>query len=128
MRAPIFYPLEPDKFTTTKLPPGAGCNFFFLIYPKSDMPGIVLNCFISTLVWLLSCYHLTAQVTNIGNRTLEMDINGSKLKIPYYANHFLEGSINEINAAIIVIHGTDRNADDYYYNMRAAANKLPKPS
>ena len=92
------------------------------------MPGIVLNCFISTLVWLLSCYHLTAQVTNIGNRTLEMDINGSKLKIPYYSNHFLEGSINEINAAIIVIHGTDRNADDYYYNMRAAANMRPEAS
>lgn len=77
---------------------------------------------------LLSCYQLTAQVSVVGNRMLEMNINGSNLKIPYYANHYLDGAINEINSAIIVIHGANRNADDYYYTMRAAANMRPEAS
>ncbi len=66
-----------------------------------------------------------AQVNNIGTRKVLMNLNGNILKIPYFSNSQLDILDHNVNQAIIVIHGTDRNADDYYANMLTAALMRP---
>ncbi len=66
-----------------------------------------------------------AQVDSVGTKKLVMNINGSNLKIPYFSNHSVDSINNGISKAIIVVHGVNRNADDYYANMTTAAGMRP---
>ena len=55
--------------------------------------------------------------------------NSSELKVPYCANKLLnsgETPDTTVKRAVIVVHGTNRNADDYYDRMRDAAIKAGK--
>ena len=63
-----------------------------------------------------------AQGNSIGIKKVIMNINGQTLKIPYFSNYSLGTTDNGIANAVIVIHGTNRNADDYYANMSTAAS------
>lgn len=47
--------------------------------------------------------------------------NSSNLKVPYCANKPLGDTDATVENALIVVHGTGRNADDYYERMRNAA-------
>ena len=82
------------------------------------MPGI--------LIIFLFNHFLSAQVDMIGTQKVVMNINGSYLKIPYFSNFPLDETNYDIKSAIIVIHGTNRNADDYFENMNTAASMRPK--
>lgn len=64
------------------------------------------------------------QVENVGNDKFAITVEGNTLKIPIYTNHDLLASNPIIEKAIIVIHGTNRNADDYFENMEIAANSV----
>ena len=66
-----------------------------------------------------------AQVDSIGIKKMVMNINGSVLKTPYFSNYSLDTADYAIAHAVIVIHGTNRNADDYYANMSTAASMRP---
>jgi len=77
------------------------------------------------IVLTLSSIVSKAQVDSVGTRKLMMNINGSALKIPYFSNHSLDTTDYGIANAVIVIHGTNRNADDYYANMSNAASMRP---
>ncbi len=82
------------------------------------------NTIVFVLLNLLSSFSLSylfAQVENVGNEKFLMNLDGHPLKIPYYSNHVLFESNPSIEKAIIVIHGVNRNADEYFDNMEIAA-------
>ena len=63
-----------------------------------------------------------AQADIIGKQKVILNINGSRLKIPYFSSHDLAKSNTQIERAVVVIHGTERNADTYYASMMTAAS------
>lgn len=69
-----------------------------------------------------------AQVDNVGSKKMQMNINGNTLKIPYYANYDLNTTRTDITHALVVVHGANRNADDYFFNMQTAASMRPTES
>lgn len=68
---------------------------------------------------------LVAQVNNVGAKKVVMNINGSTQKIPYFSNSQLDIRDSNINQAIVVMHGTNRDADNYYANMLSATSMRP---
>jgi pimeloyl-ACP methyl ester carboxylesterase len=80
-----------------------------------------------TLIFLLLTFSLNtfAQVDEIGPYRLRLNLNGKLLQIPYYANYGFDSAHPGIRKAIVVIHGMNRNACDYYRNMREAATMSP---
>lgn len=53
---------------------------------------------------------------------LEIKVEDRSYKLPYCSNVKLS-NINYLKSAIIVIHGTNRNADDYYKYIKASVGK-----
>ncbi len=72
-----------------------------------------------SLTGSLSCF---SQQESIGDKKVVMVENGTTMRVPYYSNHVIEEGKNEITSAVVVVHGVNRNADDYYNNMVAAAS------
>jgi len=69
---------------------------------------------------------LFGQAGKLANNDLELSINGSVMKIPYYFNFDLNSKNKNIKQAIIIIHGTNRNADSYFntiHNIVKQKNK-----
>ncbi|MEL7123384.1 MAG: T9SS type A sorting domain-containing protein [Bacteroidota bacterium] len=85
--------------------------------PTPSIACLFLLIFFST--------HSIAQVTNVGSRKFSIEVNGNTLKIPYYSNLNLFTADSDVTKAVVVVHGSNRNADDYYDNMVAAAGKVP---
>lgn len=54
-----------------------------------------------------------------------LNVTGN-LKVPYCSNKLLDNQDLSVRRAVIVIHGTSRNADDYYQYMESAAKKAGK--
>ena len=77
-----------------------------------------------TLIPLLLGGGLQAQVANVGSAKFKIDLSGNTLKIPIYSTHDLYAGNSDLQSAVIVIHGTNRNADDYFENMQIAANSV----
>lgn len=79
---------------------------------------------------LILCHFITnfsfGQVDNISSKTFPIRLEENTLRIPYYSNYDLFTENKAIDKAIIVIHGTNRNADEYYENMTIAARKVPE--
>ncbi|MCG8697221.1 MAG: hypothetical protein MI922_04145 [Bacteroidales bacterium] len=71
---------------------------------------------------LLLCLQ-TVHANNIGKNRLSFKKDGNTLKIPYFRNHSIGSAPHSITRVIVVIHGTNRNGNDYYANMMDAANK-----
>ena len=63
-----------------------------------------------------------AQIDIIGKQKVLLNVNGSRLKIPYYTNQDLDKLNTKIERAVIVVHGTERNAATYYNDMLASAS------
>ncbi len=61
-----------------------------------------------------------AQVDETGNYSLRMDIEGHTMRIPYFADRDMGQTDPAVNKVVIVVHGANRNAGDYYRNMKAA--------
>ena len=64
---------------------------------------------------------MIAQVGQVGGKKLSMRISGHTLQIPYFSNLSLSNVDEGIAHAVIVIHGNNRDADNYFNNMSAAA-------
>ncbi|MGQ0829646.1 MAG: T9SS type A sorting domain-containing protein [Bacteroidota bacterium] len=60
-------------------------------------------------------------VSAVASTSISVNINGVKLRIPYYRNNSISTPNSNFTRAIITIHGTNRNADDYYNNMVSVA-------
>ncbi|MGD8395994.1 MAG: FG-GAP-like repeat-containing protein [Candidatus Eiseniibacteriota bacterium] len=57
----------------------------------------------------------------VADSFLEMAADGDTLAIPYFASRPLLASHPAVTRLVIVVHGTLRNADDYYLHMKEAA-------
>lgn len=73
------------------------------------------------LLGLLMTNSAFSQVENIGNDKFSIELEGNTLKIPFYANYDLFTTNPTISKAVVVIHGANQNADDYFENMEIAA-------
>ena len=80
----------------------------------------VKGLLLATSCLLFQC--LFGQQESIGDRKIEMSKNGVTLTVPYYSNHGVDQGSDNITQAVIVIHGVNRNADDYFNNMHGAAS------
>ncbi|MEM8524446.1 MAG: T9SS type A sorting domain-containing protein [Bacteroidota bacterium] len=65
-------------------------------------------------------FFASAQVENVGDKRLTLYPNQVEVKIPYYGTHSLEEERMDIARAIIVVHGSTRNANSLFRNMRTA--------
>ena len=81
--------------------------------------------FLTIISMVCVCLPSMSQVDSIGEKKMVMNINGSLLKIPYFSNYSLDTSNYTVAQAVIVVHGTNRNADDYFANMSMAASMRP---
>lgn len=64
------------------------------------------------------------QVDVVGDQNFFITQNGLEIHLPTFSNVDINTSSNNINKAVIVIHGQNRNADDYYnsiYNIASDA-------
>ena len=58
------------------------------------------------------------QIDVLANRTFKTEVSGISYAIKYYTSYLLSQVNDEIKHAVIVVHGTNRNADDYFDNMK----------
>ncbi|NJR75937.1 MAG: hypothetical protein HC773_24690, partial [Scytonema sp. CRU_2_7] len=64
-------------------------------------------------------------VDAVCSNRMTLSVTGN-LKVPYCSNKILDQPDLSVQRAVIVIHGTSRNADDYYQYMEDAAKKAGK--
>lgn len=68
---------------------------------------------------------LIAQPSQLSDKVLSLDLNGSVLKLTYYADQSLDEASSDFAHAVISIHGNNRNGDDYFESIKAAASLRP---
>jgi len=83
------------------------------------MALIEFSCF---FLFVTLGFDLSAQADNIGIDKFSISVNNNILKIPYYANQDIYQANDDIVKAVIVVHGNNRDADEYFDNMMSAAN------
>lgn len=86
--------------------------------------SMLKQLFISLLLFLF-CQIGTAQIDVIGAKKINLDIETNSMKVPYYSNYLIDETNEDVKSAVIVIHGTNRNADDYFETLTTAAAMRP---
>lgn len=88
---------------------------------RTGQVGRLFSCFrdglriaIVTLFSLLPVYFASAQPQSICPEHLTVDVDGTLLKIPYCTNAALSHPNEQLTRALVVVHGNNRNADDYF--------------
>lgn len=81
------------------------------------LPYVLLMFFILNLPLLGR-----AQVDEVGPRSLKLNLNGNRLRIPYFSDFQLDSANSGVKKIVVVIHGMNRNAGDYFRNMKEAAS------
>jgi len=92
------------------------------MYKTNPIKQKEVSSWIFIFLFMFAAFSATAQISEIGPRRLKVNLNGNILQIPYFANFQLDSLDPGIRKAIIIIHGMNRNAGDYYHNMREAAS------
>ena len=73
---------------------------------------------LSQIVFLaLGVSFIFAQVDVIGDQNFLFIQNNNEINLPFFSNQSLDASNGSIQKAVIVIHGANRNADDYYNSI-----------
>ncbi|MFZ5516070.1 MAG: FlgD immunoglobulin-like domain containing protein [Candidatus Zhuqueibacterota bacterium] len=77
------------------------------------------------IILVVGCDCLIAQtpVNNVAPSRLTFTVDSTVVKLPYYRNFSLGANASSVHHAVIVIHGTNRDADNYYNSMLDAAFK-----
>lgn len=87
---------------------------------------------INSLKWIIilifsvfgdRCVIAQTPVSSVAPYRIAFTIDSNTVKIPCYRNFSLGANTSSVRHAVIVIHGTNRNADDYYDTMLDAAFK-----
>ena len=89
---------------------------------KVQMNFILNQSFRLMAAFLFFPFLVVAQVEEVGPCSLKMNIEGNTLRIPYFAGTQIDSVNTTINKVVIVVHGMNRNAGDYYRNMKEAAS------
>jgi hypothetical protein len=53
-------------------------------------------------------------IDTVAETTLPITVGGQSLRVPYFGNRPINGTYADVTRAILVCHGTLRNANDYY--------------
>jgi len=69
------------------------------------------------------CLIAQTPVSKVASYRLAFTIDSTTVKLPYYRNFSLGANASSVHHAVIVIHGTNRDADNYYDSMIDAAFK-----
>ena len=67
---------------------------------------------------------LKAQVDIIGNKFFSMNYEDSPISIPIFSNMDLDHDNLGINKVVIVVHGINRNANDYFNSINNITSSL----
>lgn len=70
-------------------------------------------------------FDTTDIVDVVAPERIPLALGGTTLRVPAFATHSLDGTTTGITRAIIVIHGTLRNADDYFQSVVEAGHTVP---
>ena len=65
-----------------------------------------------------------AQVDVIGDQNFLFIQNNNEINLPFFSNQSLDALNDSVQKAVIVIHGANRNADDYYNSIYNNASDL----
>ena len=79
--------------------------------------GLALTLTVSNESW--------AQVQQFGNREMQIQIDEYTHRVPFYSTHSLSEEHRGVTQLVIVVHGTNRNVEDYFDNMRLALDRRP---
>ena len=55
-----------------------------------------------------------SQVEEVGDSLFSVSQNQHTINIPYYSNQSISGGGQALERVVIVVHGQNRNADDYF--------------
>ena len=67
---------------------------------------------------------LKAQVDVIGNKFFTIDYQGSSVALPIFSNMELNENNIELEKVIIVMHGQNRNASDYFNSINSITSSI----
>jgi len=85
---------------------------------------------LSQIVFLaLGLSFIFAQVEVIGDQNFQIIQNNNEISLPFFSNQSLDTPDGSIQKIVIVIHGANRNADEYYnsiYNNAFDLDVLPE--
>ncbi len=62
-------------------------------------------------------------ILEVSTHHISFHVKGNVVKIPYYRNFSIGANTQTVRHVVIVVHGTNRNANDYYDSMMSAAWK-----
>ena len=63
-----------------------------------------------------------SQVDNLGDQSFSFEKDGQVISIPVFSNKDIQNPGNDISRIIILIHGQNRNADDYFDAINEVAS------
>ena len=78
---------------------------------------LVNNILAQIITVAMAIDFIFGQVDVIGDQNFLITQNGSEIQLPVFSNVDINSSNNIINKAVIVIHGQNRNADDYFNSI-----------
>ena len=80
--------------------------------------------FILFIFFVAALELLKAQVDIIGNKIFSMNYEDSPISIPIFSNMDLDDDNLGINKVVIVVHGLNRNANDYFNSIDGVTTSL----
>ncbi len=84
---------------------------------KLQQSQMTAACTCLLILFLFKSVLTQTAVDYISPHRFDLNVDGYNLTIPYSANYPVNVSNENIDCAIIVVHGTDRNSDDYYQRV-----------
>lgn len=78
--------------------------------------------------FLMSNLSILAQIDVLADNSFVFNKDGVNIALPYFSSENIHQANDEITKIILVVHGTNRNADDYFDNMMSALRKRPEQS
>jgi len=90
--------------------------------PSRNLRYLALGVLLIALLWTQD-FAYGQPVSSICPGRFALNVDGHNLQIPYCSNYSLEDKNEVVERAVIVIHGADRNAIDYYGGVLDAAKR-----
>ena len=85
-----------------------------------------LGIFLRLIIILLYSNYLFAQVDVLGDQNFTINYESYEVSLPLFSNMDIYGLSSDVNRVVIVIHGQNRNADDYLNTwIPLAESKIP---
>ena len=83
---------------------------------------ITKACIRSSIFFFLQ--FIFSQVDNVGDQYFTFQKDGQEISIPVFSNVDIQDPSDDISKMVILIHGQNRNADDYYDAINEVALDL----